>query len=194
MKKRLIRPAAWALTALLAGNALAEEAPDHRHLSDHRAGHPAAHPLAHAADQSGGPTAGIAAVSGGHSIVAGGADGREAATLAFALLPARFRHTVDAVTPANEEADAQADPGIDPMDYRDRTPLITRLKELDGLRLLTFWETRAFAVFFGVSREGIAGLNITQKKNHRPDGNDDEAKPADPVTEPAFLATTAYRP
>lgn len=117
----------------------------------------------------------------------------EAGTLPYALLPARFRHRAAHAAGADAPLLQDAGPVIRPMDYRDRAALITRLRELDGLRLLTFWETRAFAVFFGVSRDGIAGLNITRNKDGAPDRQEDETSPVDPVPEPAFLAATAYR-
>ena len=118
---------------------------------------------------------------------------REAGTLRYALLPARFRHRAVPAARPDARIPRDAGPGIRPVYYRDRAPLITRLKELDGLRLLTFWETRVFAVFFGVSRDGIAGLNIAQKKDGAPERDEEEANPVDPAPEPAFLAATAYR-
>lgn len=117
----------------------------------------------------------------------------ERGTLRYALLPARFRHRAAHAGSPDAPALQDAAPGIRPMEYRDRAALITRLKELDGLRLLTFWETRAFAVFFGVSRDGIAGLNISQKKDGAPEREEKEAAPADPTPDPGFLAATAYR-
>ncbi len=170
MNTPLTRLAAWMLTLLLAGGAPAEET----------AGPPAATPPANAATQS----------AAGEIIAR---PGTGAATLGFALLPTRFRHTATPA-PASARADAgDAEPGIRAMDYRDRAPLITRLKELDGLRLLTFWETRAFAVFFGVSRDGIAGLNIAQKKDGPVERDDEEAGPEDPAPEPTYLAASIYR-
>ncbi len=117
----------------------------------------------------------------------------EAGTLGYALLPARFRHRAAHAARADTGNLRDAGPGIRTMDYTDRAALITRLKELDGLRLLTFWETRAFAVFFGVSRDGIAGLNIARKQDGAPEREEEEADPVDPPPEPAFLAATAYR-
>ncbi|WP_405222102.1 hypothetical protein [Lentisalinibacter sediminis] len=119
--------------------------------------------------------------------------GEAAGTLRYALLPARFRHRAAPTERPHAGLPRDTGPGIRPMEYRDRAPLITRLKELDGLRLLTFWETRAFAVFFGVSRDGVAGLNIAQKKDDVPEREEEKANPADPALEPAFLAATAYR-
>lgn len=116
-----------------------------------------------------------------------------AGTLRYTLLPARFRHRAAPAARPDARFLRDAAAGIRPMDYRDRAPLITRLKELDGLRLLTFWETRAFAVFFGVSRDGIAGLNIAQNKDSAPEREEEKANPVDPPPEPAFLAATAYR-
>lgn len=116
-----------------------------------------------------------------------------ATTLWYAMLPARFRHRATQAPQADRAGLATAGPALGTMDYRDRAALITRLKELDGLRLLTFWETRAFAVFFGVSRDGIAGLNIAQKKDIAPERDEEEAQPLDPPPEPTFLAATAYR-
>ena len=170
MKTPLIRPAAWMLTMLLAGGALAEEA----------AGLPA-------------PTqpAAAATPSAAGEIIARPVS--SAATLGFTLLPPRFRHTALPAIRSAGAGDGDASPAIGAMDYRDRAPLITRLKELDGLRLLTFWETRAFSVFFGVSREGIAGLNIAQKKDDPAERDDEEAGPEDPAPEPAYLAASVYR-
>jgi hypothetical protein len=173
MNTPLIRSAAWLLawlpTLLLAGGALAEET----------AGPPAATP----------PVA--TAASAAPEVIA--RPGTSAATLGFALLPTRFRHTATPAV-ASTSADAgDAEPAIGSMDYRDRAPLITRLQELDGLRLLTFWETRAFAVFFGVSREGIAGLNIAQKKDGPAERDDEESGPEDPAPEPTYLAASIYR-
>jgi hypothetical protein len=167
MTKRLTRQPAWLLIALLAGNALADETPGRD---------TAAEPA---------PTAGVTPV----------AHVEHGSTLGFALLPARFRHRAVASAPTTGAGDRAAADGLAPMDYRDRAPLITRLKELDGLRLLTFWETRAFAVFFGVSRDGIAGLNITQKKEPgtEEDDDEDETRPADPAPEPTYLAASIYR-
>ena len=172
MTKRLTCRPAWLLIALLAGNALADETPV---LT------PAAEPMP--------------ATAAGAAHLAPVADVAESSTLGFALLPARFRHRAVPAAPAARAGGSEDAGGLAPMEYRDRAPLITRLKELDGLRLLTFWETRAFAVFFGVSRDGIAGLNISQKKDPGTEEDDDEeeAKPADPAPEPAYLAASIYR-
>lgn len=166
MTKRLTRQPAWLLIALLAGNALAEQPPER---SD----------------------AAVPAVA----VAAGVANVTHSSTLGYALLPARFRHGAVRASQTGDAASRQAASTLPPMDYRDRAPLITRLKELDGLRLLTFWETRAFAVFFGVSREGIAGLNITQKKDPSADKDEDaeDSRPAEPVPEPTHLAASSYR-
>lgn len=123
-------------------------------------------------------------------------------TLGYELLPERFRHRsvhasrsvpARAVTARAATARARYTASLAGVDYRDRAALITRLKELDDLKLLTFWETRAFAVFFGVSREGLAGLNVSQKSDRSGDENEDEEPAADPVPEPTFLAVSAYR-
>ena len=170
MKTPLMLTAAC-LLALLGTAAAADEAPGHRESATGESATGAA---------SDGHAMGVTAVE-------------EAGTLRYALLPARFRHR--AAHAARADARILRDDGsaIRPMDYRDRAPLITRLKELDGLRLLTFWETRAFAIFFGVSRDGFAGLNITQKKDRAPEQEEEEAEPADPAPEPEFLAATISR-
>lgn len=168
MNTPLIRSAAWLLawlpTLLLAGGALAEE--------------------------TAGPPAATAAPAAPEVIAR---PGTVAATLGFALLPTRFRHTATPAAASARTDAGDAEPAIGSMDYRDRAPLITRLQELDGLRLLTFWETRAFAVFFGVSREGIAGLNIAQKKDGPAERDDEESGPEDPAPEPTYLAASIYR-
>ncbi|HKL63968.1 MAG TPA: hypothetical protein VJ883_11410, partial [Woeseiaceae bacterium] len=107
--------------------------------------------------------------------------------------PRRFRHTAAPAALSARAADGDAGRGIAPMDYRDRAALVTRLQELDGLRLLTFWETRAFAVFLGVSSEGIAGLNIARTKDAPTDRNDPETGPEDTPPGPTYLAASIYR-
>ncbi len=139
-----------------------------------------------------GPAPITAAATQGASITMTGVD--QTATLGYALLPARFRHRAAPTALADARLLRAAGPGLRAVDYADRAALITRLKELDGLRLLTFWETRAFAVFLGVSRDGIAGLNIARKNERTADQEEEEeANPAGQVPEPAFLAATAYR-
>jgi hypothetical protein len=171
MTKRLTRQPAWLLIALLAGSALADETPARTPATERMPATAAGTRIA--------PVADVASSS----------------TLGFALLPARFRyHTVPTAWSVGGGS-RKAATGMAPMDYRDRAPLITRLKELDGLRLLTFWETRAFAVFFGVSRDGIAGLNITQKYEPETEEDDDrdETRPEDPAPDPTYLAASIYR-
>lgn len=122
----------------------------------------------------------------------------DANTLAFELLPPRFRPRVSGParqwTSETARAHRRYAESLVAPDYRDRAPLVTRLRELNGLSLVTFWDARAFTVFFGVSRDGFAGLNIAQKTDRLGGSDDDEDEPAeDPAPEPTFLAATAYR-
>lgn len=62
--------------------------------------------------------------------------------------------------------------------FVDRSAVINRLKELDSLQLIRFWESQELCLYLGVSDRGFAGLNLTRRR--APDaGGDDEADDAD---------------
>lgn len=116
-------------------------------------------------------------------------------TLGFQLLPARFRHggwTPNGAALAQTRAVGQDPNRFDGLDYRDRSNLITRIRELDAPSLLTFLETRAFSVFLGLSPEGIPVLNIISRQRDRaaPDADDKPAPPAH-LPEATILAAAA---
>ncbi len=103
-------------------------------------------------------------------------------TLGFQSLPDRFRHRPQLrhtpLRSANTQKSTSArmhsppPPRIDSSEvaFADRSALVTRLRELDGLRLITFWETPVMTVFFGLSSDGFAGLNVRRSRS----GNRDE--------------------
>ncbi|MEJ2603662.1 MAG: hypothetical protein P8172_10260 [Gammaproteobacteria bacterium] len=117
----------------------------------------------------------------------------EAGTLGFQLLPARFRHGAWHHPGAAPTDAAGRDPRLfDALDFRDRSSLITRIRELDAPSLLTFLETRAFTVFLGFSAEGIPVLNIISRRSERavPDSDDKPLPPAH-LPEATILAAAA---
>lgn len=130
-------------------------------------------------------------------------------TLGFQMLPDRLRHRPQLRYPVYRSAEARADvaPGaaaepatrFEPteMTFTDRSALVTRLRELDGLRLITFWDSPAMTVFFGLSRDGFAGLNVRQSRSTTRDEDGDAAASARPdmrLTEaPSLLTGDALR-
>lgn len=62
-------------------------------------------------------------------------------------------------------------------EFVDRSAVINRLKELDSLQLIRFWESEDLCLYLGVSDRGFAGLNLTRRNttaSGRSDGDDDE--------------------
>ena len=100
-------------------------------------------------------------------------------TLGLQALPARFQRqplpaqpTAVATRPtfAADGAGSERDEALreQTLDYEGRSQLLDRLQEFDGLRGLTFYESDSFSLFFGVSREGFAGLNLRQRTTPAP--------------------------
>jgi hypothetical protein len=51
--------------------------------------------------------------------------------------------------------------------FHDNTTLASQLKNIEDLTLLTFWENRSAKLYIGISRDGVAGINIRQKRPHK---------------------------
>lgn len=51
--------------------------------------------------------------------------------------------------------------------FRDREPLINRLKSIQALPFVTLWDSGEATVYVGVDRRGRAGLHLRQKRDDR---------------------------
>lgn len=60
--------------------------------------------------------------------------------------------------------------------FVDRSAIINRLKEMDSLQLIRFWETKDLCLYFGVDERGFAGLNLTRRKAPGAGRSDDDAE------------------
>ena len=125
-------------------------------------------------------------------------------TLGFQSLPDRFRHRPQlrhtsprvAATPQSTSPRMHSPPSprIDSSEvaFADRSALVTRLRELDGLRLITFWESPVMTVFFGLSSDGFAGLNVRRSRSGNRD-DDESARSSRPdmtlIEAPSLLAS-----
>jgi len=49
--------------------------------------------------------------------------------------------------------------------FRDREPLINRLRALRALPIVTLWDSRQATVYVGVNRDGEPGLHLRQKRD-----------------------------
>lgn len=56
---------------------------------------------------------------------------------------------------------------MDKIAFQDNSTLVGRLRGIEDLSLLTFWENRSAKLYLGISKDGIAGINIRQKR-HKP--------------------------
>jgi hypothetical protein len=82
-------------------------------------------------------------------------------------------------------------------EFVDRSAVINRLKELDSLQLIRFWETKDVCLYLGVSEDGFAGLNLTRRNTvsagRSNDGEDDKAFRARSVAVNQFVELTGER-
>lgn len=65
---------------------------------------------------------------------------------------------------------------MDKFTFRDNTTLVGQLRGLEDVSLITFWENDSTKLYLGVSRDGIAGINIRQKRHKRPSNRDSGSK------------------
>ncbi len=52
-------------------------------------------------------------------------------------------------------------------DFNPQQTLLRRLLKIRELRLLTLWENDETRLFLGVGRDGLAGLNLSTKRNRK---------------------------
>lgn len=60
---------------------------------------------------------------------------------------------------------------MDKISFYDNTTLVGQLRGIEDLSLITFWENSSAKLYLGVSKDGIAGINIRQKRHRRPGNN-----------------------
>ncbi len=58
---------------------------------------------------------------------------------------------------------------MDKIAFQDNSTLVGQLRGLEDLSLITFWENRSAKLYLGISKDGIAGINIRQKRQRRSD-------------------------
>lgn len=59
---------------------------------------------------------------------------------------------------------------MDKIAFQDNSTLVGQLRDLQDLSLVTFWENQSAKLYLGISRDGIAGINIRQKRHKRSAG------------------------
>jgi len=60
---------------------------------------------------------------------------------------------------------------MDKIAFQDNSSLVGQLRGLEDLSLVTFWENRSAKLYLGISKDGIAGINIRQKRQQRSAGD-----------------------
>ncbi|MDH3401585.1 MAG: hypothetical protein OEM03_11550 [Chromatiales bacterium] len=60
---------------------------------------------------------------------------------------------------------------MDKIAFQDNSTLVGQLRGLEDLSLITFWENRSAKLYLGISKDGIAGINIRQKRQRRSGDN-----------------------
>ena len=82
-------------------------------------------------------------------------------------------------------------------EFVDRSAVINRLKELDSLQLIRFWESEDLCLYLGVSDRGFAGLNLTLRdttaSGRSGGGDDDDAFLARSTAVRQFIELTGER-
>jgi hypothetical protein len=56
--------------------------------------------------------------------------------------------------------------------FHDNSTLVGQLSQIEDFSLVTFWENRSAKLYLGISKNGMAGINIRQKRHkHRAYGS-----------------------
>jgi hypothetical protein len=72
--------------------------------------------------------------------------------------------TTDFNTPTGVHPIGPTQWDIDKIAFQDNSTLAGQIRGLQDLSLITFWENRSAKLYLGISRDGIAGINIRQKR------------------------------
>jgi hypothetical protein len=71
--------------------------------------------------------------------------------------------------------------------FHDNSTLVGQLSQVEDLSLVTFWENRSAKLYLGISKDGIAGINIRQKRKRArlygtsaPSNKSNHRQPRDP--------------
>ena len=85
---------------------------------------------------------------------------------------------------------------MDKIAFQDNSTLVGQLRGLQDLSLVTFWENRSAKLYLGISRDGIAGINIRQKRQRRssdkPGSSRSSKLNARPVIHDPYALLAAY--
>lgn len=87
--------------------------------------------------------------------------------IALTAVPGRFLPEpalVEATLAQGLTAGSVGNHFVDELTFRDHNALALRLRKLQELSLLTLWENKSAKLYLGVSRDGVAGINLRQKR------------------------------